>query len=342
MWQAGLFPFGDREAGSHIALYLFGDRKTRRIAEFSMVVLDATGESFPDTILSEDATMFNSDNYSWGWHEFLSVESDDDLKRYIVDDIFRLRISVTVYGEIANFEYPRPLFNMAFDGESSPHLTPTTQAATTTSGSSTSPRKSKASARRMSLGAVEPTQLPPTLHNDVAQFATACEDSLDATITCAGETFRASRFILAARSEVFRAMLFGPFKESALGSINLQDVDPRLVPELLQFLSTDSCALFQKQPMTLKDVQDVLRLFAIADEFQIRGLHERSLQLLAKNMTAETVLDILEFAEAQRCRPLVDAGEYFLRNSRSTDLIAKELRKRKQQSFDLEPALVTP
>jgi speckle-type POZ protein len=63
------------------------------------------------------------------------------------------------------------------------------------------------------------------------------------TFSVAGELFRAHRCVLAARSPVFQAELFGPVKEQATHTrpIRIDDTEPAIFEALLHFIYTDSC-----------------------------------------------------------------------------------------------------
>eukprot|EP01071_Lankesteria_metandrocarpae_P007766 Lankesteria_metandrocarpae@DN4781_c0_g1_i1.p2 len=113
LWKVALFPYGDREAQKHVSLYLFGDQKAKRVAEFSMVVLDEDFKELSETFLGEEPTLFTAESNSWGWHEYLSVDNDDEMKPFLVDnDTFRVKIRVKVYVGVSEEESPRLLFNI--------------------------------------------------------------------------------------------------------------------------------------------------------------------------------------------------------------------------------------
>lgn len=61
----------------------------------------------------------------------------------------------------------------------------------------------------------------------------------------------------------------------------------------------------------------------------LQELESKCIQGLAKCIAANTVLDILEWAEALSCSSLIDACHYYLRNSNKIDKIVDEIRRRK-------------
>ncbi|BAF26553.1 hypothetical protein OsI_33651 [Oryza sativa Indica Group] len=86
-------------------------------------------------------------------------------------------------------------------------------------------------------GAVPPSEMS-------RQFADllASGDGADVEFRVGGETVAAHRAVLAARSRVFRAELFGPMKEgvAANGTIQVDDMDAEVFRSLLHFVYTDS------------------------------------------------------------------------------------------------------
>lgn len=65
------------------------------------------------------------------------------------------------------------------------------------------------------------------------------KDGADVSFIVEGETFRAHRVVLAARSPVFRAELFGSMPEATMTSITLHDITPKTFKVMLRFLYTD-------------------------------------------------------------------------------------------------------
>jgi len=63
----------------------------------------------------------------------------------------------------------------------------------------------------------------------------------DVTFDVNGQLFHAHRCVLAARSPVFEAELFGPMKEKATAEpIEVADMEPSVFEELLHYIYTDS------------------------------------------------------------------------------------------------------
>lgn len=63
------------------------------------------------------------------------------------------------------------------------------------------------------------------------------EETVDVTFSVGDQLFHAHRFMLAARSPVFRAELFGPLEENATGRhIKIHDMEPTIFRALLRFI----------------------------------------------------------------------------------------------------------
>jgi len=80
---------------------------------------------------------------------------------------------------------------------------------------------------------------PSDLHQDFARMLEAA-DGADVTISVGDRFFLAHRYVLAARSRVFRAQLFGAMEESFTGCIRIEDMEPSVFERLLHFVFTDS------------------------------------------------------------------------------------------------------
>ena len=65
-------------------------------------------------------------------------------------------------------------------------------------------------------------------------------EGADVTFTVGGQSFLAHRCVLAARSPVFKAELFGKMNETLAQSINIDGMEPSIFEALLHFIYTDS------------------------------------------------------------------------------------------------------
>jgi speckle-type POZ protein len=72
------------------------------------------------------------------------------------------------------------------------------------------------------------------LHQDLANMLKDGEGT-DVTFSVGDQLFHAHRYVLAARSVVFRAELFGEMKEKATQHIKIHDMEPTVFGWLLYF-----------------------------------------------------------------------------------------------------------
>jgi speckle-type POZ protein len=80
---------------------------------------------------------------------------------------------------------------------------------------------------------------PSDLHRDLGELLSPGEGA-DVTFEVSGLLFRAHRNVLAARSSVFRAELYGPMKEKMVERVPIGDMEPAVFSSLLHFIYTDS------------------------------------------------------------------------------------------------------
>ncbi|XP_039783560.1 BTB/POZ and MATH domain-containing protein 1-like [Panicum virgatum] len=127
------------------------------------------------------------------------------------------------------------------------------------------------------------------------------EKGADVVFDVAGQTFAAHRCVLAARSPVFSAELFGVMKESDTGVVvRIDDMEAQVFKALLYFIYTD---LF---PNTAEQDEDVLsqHLLVAADRYNLERLKLLCEQKLCEYIDVGTGATILALAEQHHCHGL--------------------------------------
>ncbi|XP_037450519.1 BTB/POZ and MATH domain-containing protein 1-like [Triticum dicoccoides] len=127
----------------------------------------------------------------------------------------------------------------------------------------------------------------------------------DVSFVVAGETFRAHRALLAARSPVFEAELFGAMLESSSSSsspIALEDIEPETFGAVLRFIYTDT--LPDDADGEPPDTEALGRLLAAADRFALDGLKLECTHRLLRTVSVGTVVDMLRLAGTHSCAEL--------------------------------------
>lgn len=104
-----------------------------------------------------------------------------------------------------------------------------------------------------------------------------------------GAKFHIHKVILAAHSEVFKAMLKGETAESQNSYVKLIDVSDDDLKYMLEYIYTG----------TVKDIENInfANLLMLADRYNLKGLWELSEYALSEHMTPDNALDILIIAD---------------------------------------------
>ncbi|KAJ4750177.1 BTB/POZ/MATH-domain protein [Rhynchospora pubera] len=82
--------------------------------------------------------------------------------------------------------------------------------------------------------------VPPSNLNQHLVRLLESENGADVTFVVKGESFKAHRCVLAARSSVFRAELFGCMKEKWTDTITIHDIEAPIFKSMLCFIYSDS------------------------------------------------------------------------------------------------------
>ncbi|XP_047095299.1 BTB/POZ and MATH domain-containing protein 2-like [Lolium rigidum] len=139
----------------------------------------------------------------------------------------------------------------------------------------------------------------------------ASKEGADVTFKVGGEKFSAHRCVLAARSRVFKAELFGPMKEgaSAAGAIHVEDMEVQVFRAILAFIYNDSEPELEKG-----DDEDVIwqQLLVAADRYDLRRLKLMCEDNLCGFINVNTTTAILALAERHGCDGLKKACYDFL------------------------------
>lgn len=123
-------------------------------------------------------------------------------------------------------------------------------------------------------------------------FSALLDDPIGSDFTIessSGDKFQVHRALLAAHSEVFKAMLKEDMVESQKSYVKLVDVSTEDLSGILEFIYTG----------TVKNLEDsnFFNLLMLADHYNLNGLRELSQYVLAQQMTIETALEVLSVAD---------------------------------------------
>ncbi|XP_044586116.1 speckle-type POZ protein B-like [Cotesia glomerata] len=146
----------------------------------------------------------------------------------------------------------------------------------------------------------------------------------------------AHKVILAAHSEVFAKMLQSEMKEAKNNEINIEDLDPEIILEMLHYC-------YKGTLKTTNNVQIVLQVLKVADIYQIIKLKDFCEHRLMIEISSDNVLDIIDVADDSNAVDLRQEAIEFIAEHYETVFASdkfKELFFRKQElMFEVVHAL---
>jgi speckle-type POZ protein len=119
----------------------------------------------------------------------------------------------------------------------------------------------------------------------------------DVMLVVSGKCFPAHRAILASRSPVFKAALFGDMMEKRSRSVEIRDIEPQVFGAMLGFIYTDSVPELDQHD----GVVVAQHLLAAADMYGLDGLKIMCEEKLSNGATVETAATTLALAEQHGC-----------------------------------------
>lgn len=132
------------------------------------------------------------------------------------------------------------------------------------------------------------------------------QNAKDITFLVAGESVPAHRCMLAARSPVFMAELFGDMKENADLSVEIKDMDAQVFKAMLHYIYTDSLPELQEQDEEEQATLMAQHLLDAADRYGLERLKEICVDKLSRDgITVETVATTLALAEQHGCAEFI-------------------------------------
>lgn len=126
----------------------------------------------------------------------------------------------------------------------------------------------------------------------------------DVVLRAGGKEIHSHRAILASSSSYFMAMFTNEMKESDQDAIEIQDMNPDILTNLVNFAYTGEIEV------SVGNVQEIL---SAASLLQIKQVQDICCEFLKKQLDASNCLGIKTFAEANGCRQLSDVIDTFAR-----------------------------
>uniref|UniRef100_M8BZA8 Speckle-type POZ protein n=1 Tax=Aegilops tauschii TaxID=37682 RepID=M8BZA8_AEGTA len=152
---------------------------------------------------------------------------------------------------------------------------------------------------------------PSDLHLHLGNLLLA-EKGADVVFEAGGETFAAHRCLIAARSPVFSAELFGEMKESVdtTAVVKIDDMDAQVFKALLYFVYTDTLPEMKREEAGEDAMSQ--HLLVAADRYNLDRLKLICEDKLCRCIQVSTVATILVLAEQHHCSGLKKACFDFL------------------------------
>ncbi|GJN20651.1 hypothetical protein PR202_gb08051 [Eleusine coracana subsp. coracana] len=147
------------------------------------------------------------------------------------------------------------------------------------------------------------------------------EQGTDVRFMVGGEAFAAHRCVLAARSLVFSAELFGRMKEgtTTMPCIQIDDMVPQVFKTLLHFIYTDSLPERDGKDESSPAMEQ--HLLEAADRYGMQRLKLMCEDRLSRYIALNTVATTLALAEQHHCQGLKEACFNFLKSSETLNAV---------------------
>ncbi|CAL5013621.1 unnamed protein product [Urochloa decumbens] len=138
---------------------------------------------------------------------------------------------------------------------------------------------------------------PPDIGNHLGRLLDSGVGT-DVSFIIGGQQFPAHRAVLAARSPVFEAELFGSMADATMPSITVQDIEPAAFKVMLWFMYTDS---LPEDELGDSPTDMLQHLLAAADRYALDRLKLICSLKLIKYVSVDTVGFFLVCAETYNC-----------------------------------------
>ncbi|KAL6659283.1 hypothetical protein ACP70R_003323 [Stipagrostis hirtigluma subsp. patula] len=157
-------------------------------------------------------------------------------------------------------------------------------------------------------------KVPPSHLSDHFGKLLLDEEGADVTFSVGGENFRAHKIVLATRSPVFKAQLYGPMKERRARRVTVEDMQPDVFKALLHFIYTDSRPAWED--LEGHEYYEINKhLLVAADRYAMDRLKLLCASTLVEYLGVETVASTLALADQHSCDRLKDVCIEFMASS---------------------------
>lgn len=150
------------------------------------------------------------------------------------------------------------------------------------------------------------------------------EEAKDVSFNVKGEVFRAHKLVLASRSPVFKAELYGPMRDKRKRSIVVEDMQPPVFKALLHFIYKD--AMPAMDDLDRSENEEMVRhLLVAADRYGMERMKLVCESILCSRLDVENVATNLALADQHHCNKLKEICIKFINSSnRLDDVVASK------------------
>ncbi|TVU42528.1 hypothetical protein EJB05_08940, partial [Eragrostis curvula] len=163
-------------------------------------------------------------------------------------------------------------------------------------------------------------QVPPSDVLDNLGKLLEFTEGADVTIKVRDEVFHAHKIVLAMRSPVFKAELYGPMSDKSVKDVtlNIEDMQPAVFRVLLHFIYNDSLPAMDDLD-GYESEEMVKHLLEAADRYAMERMKVICESILSKKLDVESVAATLALADQHHCSQLKDACIEFIHSSNRLD-----------------------
>nr|BAK03621.1 predicted protein [Hordeum vulgare subsp. vulgare] len=167
-------------------------------------------------------------------------------------------------------------------------------------------------------------QVPPSDLGEHLRVLLEKGEGADIVFEVEGEVFPAHKIVVAGRSPVFKAQLFGPMSDEAKQRIVVEDMQPAVFKALLRFIYTDSLPSMENLDGD-EGKEMVKHLLVAADRYAMERMKVMCESILCKSLDVENVTATLALADQHHCSNLKDAClEFITSPDRMDDVMASQ------------------
>ncbi|KAL6659092.1 hypothetical protein ACP70R_003132 [Stipagrostis hirtigluma subsp. patula] len=165
-----------------------------------------------------------------------------------------------------------------------------------------------------------PVPVPPSDLSDNLGKLLQGKKGADVTFKVKDELFSAHKIVLAMRSPVFDAELYGPLGDSTRKCITVDDMQPDVFRALLQFIYTDSMPAMDD--LDAGDRREMIKhLLVAADRYAMERLKLICESMLCETLDVENVATTFSLADQHHCKNLRDFCVRFINSSNRIDAV---------------------